>query len=371
MNRPQSEPRRSPPGPRAREGPRLLVLQWHVTERCNFRCEHCYQEQYSARDELDFDGLLGVLDQFVEFIAHCREQEMPRPVRAHINVAGGEPFVRKDFLDLLAVFAEKKEHFSYGILSNGSLIDRELARRLCELGTSFVQVSIEGTAETNNAIRARGAFERAVEALKQLRIENVPTIISFTAHRGNYREFPEVARIGREVGAAQVWADRLIPAGSGLGLGELSLTPDETREFFEIMESSRAQGGYGFCPTDISMGRALQFRVGGGTPYRCVAGEDLITVQPNGDVYPCRRLPILVGNLTQTRLIDLYYESELFQKLRGHTESVGCEGCSFSKQCRGGLRCLSYAATGDPFASDPGCWHAAGTFRRDVKASAS
>ena len=369
MNQTRSEPRGSVPGPR--EGPRVLVLQWHVTERCNFRCEHCYQEQYSGKDELDFDGLLGVVDQFVEFVAHCKEKEAPRPVRAHINVAGGEPFVRRDFLDLLEVFARHKDHFSYGILSNGSLIDAELARRLRELAPSFVQVSVEGAADTNDTIRARGAFERAVAALKQLRSERVPTMISFTAHRGNYHEFPDVARLGREVGAARVWADRLIPSGSGLELGDLMLTPEETREFFEIMESSRAEGGHGFCPTEIAMGRALQFRVGGGTPYRCVAGEDLVTVQPNGDVYPCRRLPILVGNLTQTRLIDLYYESRLFQELRGHTESEGCGDCSFSKQCRGGLRCLSSAVTGDPFRSDPGCWHASGTVQPGAKAMAS
>ncbi|MEA3325633.1 MAG: SPASM domain-containing protein, partial [Euryarchaeota archaeon] len=76
---------------------------------------------------------------------------------------------------------------------------------------------------------------------------------------------------------------------------------------------------------------------------------------PNGDLYPCRRMPIRAGNLLETPLIELYYESDLFCALRKRI-SEGCEGCFYSGLCRGGLRCLSYALTGDPFTTDPGCW---------------
>ena len=41
--------------------PRGLLLQWHVTERCNLRCAHCYQEAYSG-EELRFQDLLNVLE---------------------------------------------------------------------------------------------------------------------------------------------------------------------------------------------------------------------------------------------------------------------------------------------------------------------
>ena len=35
----------------------------------------------------------------------------------------------------------------------------------------------------------------------------------------------------------------------------------------------------------------------------------------------------------------------------------GCETCTHRRACRGGLRCLSYAVTGDPLGADPACWH--------------
>jgi radical SAM protein with 4Fe4S-binding SPASM domain len=112
--------------------------------------------------------------------------------------------------------------------------------------------------------------------------------------------------------------------------------------------------------------RALQFLVAGERPYRCRAGDSLITVMPNGDVYPCRRMPILVGNLMETPLAELYYRSDVFRALRDSQRvSDGCDVCRYAGVCRGGARCVSYAMTGDPFTADPGCWLAGGRCRSE------
>jgi radical SAM protein with 4Fe4S-binding SPASM domain len=105
------------------------------------------------------------------------------------------------------------------------------------------------------------------------------------------------------------------------------------------------------------MHRALQFLVGGGRPYHCTAGDSLLAVQANGDLYPCRRMPIRVGNLMETPLGSLYDQSLLLQAL-GDRRRIpgGCQGCVYRRLCRGGLRCLANMATGDPFTTDPGCW---------------
>ena len=335
--------------------PRLL-LQWHITERCNLRCAHCYQEGRPGK-ELPFQDLLKVIEQFKTLLASLDRPAGERPTRGHITVTGGEPFVRRDFLDLLEVFRTNRGCFSFAILTNGSSIDAPMARRLRTLGPSFVQVSIEGTETTHDNIRGPGAYDRTVSAVKHLVRERVPTLISFTAHRGNYREFPEVARLGGRLGVSRVWADRLIPMGNGYALRDLVLAPEETQEFFQIMRAARQETDRRwFNHTEIAMHRALQF-LEGGRPYRCTAGDTLITVQPNGELLPCRRLPIRVGNIMETPLADLYFRSELFRALRERNRiSEGCQHCFFSLSCRGGLKCLSYAMTGDPFRADPGCW---------------
>lgn len=341
--------------------PQGLLLQWHITERCNLRCAHCYQDSYSG-DELPFDQLLQILEQYKGLLARWRDTH-GQALRGQITVTGGEPFVRNDFLDLLHVFARDRRQFRFAILSNGTLIDAALAKRLGELRPAFVQISVEGTRETHDRIRGAGNYDKAVAALRHLVRVRVRTLISFSAHRGNFREFPEVACLGRSLGVSRVWADRVIPSGSGAALASQLLTPEETCEFFQIMQSERERTNrQWFERTEIAMHRALQFLVGGGQAYCCTAGDSLITVQPNGDLYPCRRMPICVGNLMETPLGQLYDSSGLFRRLRDRALiSAGCEDCCHRRSCRGGLKCLSYAVTGDPFTADPGCWHRSNT----------
>ncbi len=336
--------------------PGSLLMQWHVTERCNLRCAHCYQESFSGK-ELSFEDLLRVLDQYKDLLERWKRTTKNSRVRGHITVTGGEPFVRRDFLDLLEVFAANRKHFSFAILTNGTLIDAAMARRLRRLRPTFIQVSIEGSRETHDNIRGAGNFDRAVRALRHLVRKRIRTLISFSAHRANFREFSEVARLGSDLRVSRVWADRVIPCGTGAELQVL--TPEETREFFQLMHSARAEAKRRwFGKTEIAMHRALQFLVGGGKPYHCTAGDTLVAVQPNGDLYPCRRMPIRVGNLMETPLAELYDQSELFRALRNRDHvSDGCEPCVHRKICRGGLKCLSYAVTGDPLKADPGCWH--------------
>jgi len=350
--------------------PRHLLLQWHITDRCNLRCLHCYQDDAAPDKELSFQELLGILEQFRLFLhqrltgfSKPRESlesvPMLRVIPGHITITGGEPFLRDDFPDLLKIFSVHKEEFSFAILTNGTRIDRSMAHKLRERGVSFVQVSIEGTESTHDYIRGKGNFKQVVAAIRHLVKAGVRTFVSFTAHKMNFHEFNEVAQLGRKLNVARVWADRLITQGRGSALHNEIMTPDETRKFFELMLQARRKAEHTwFNQTEISMHRALQFLTGGGKPYSCTAGNTLITIMPNGDLYPCRRMPIKVGNVTQNPLHELY-ECDLFQSLRNQEHIIkGCENCFYKKLCRGGLKCLSYALTGDPFQADPGCWRA-------------
>ena len=339
--------------------PHKLTFQWHITERCNLRCTHCYQESYGGA-ELNFEQWLDVLNQLEALLDDWATTTAPPP-RAHINVTGGEPFVHPDFVRLLEVFHSKRDRFSYAILCNGYFIDARMARKLAQLAPGFVQVSIEGTRPTHDRIRGPGTFNRTVAAIRHLTRERVPVLISFTAHRGNFREFPEVARLACDLRVKRVWSDRLIPSGAGAGPETQSLKPEEVREYLELMQAAREEARRRWlCRTEVAQHRALQFLTGHDKPYRCTAGDSLLTLRPNGDLLPCRRLPIRVGNILETPLRDLYRDDPTLRALRDpHPKITGCEPCSFKHTCRGGLRCLAFAVNGDPFTKDPGCWLAA------------
>jgi radical SAM protein with 4Fe4S-binding SPASM domain len=336
--------------------PRSLLLQWHLTERCNLRCAHCYQGA-ELPQEVPLPRLLEILGQFESMLADLRQRASPARLPAHLTLTGGEPFVRQDFLDFLEIIASRSQRYSFAILTNGTLIEPELARTLKRLGPRFVQVSLEGTQATHDRIRGPGNFERTVSAIRALRAEQIPTFVSFTAHRDNFREFPSVARLGQALDVTRVWADRLIPIGDPYESACRMLSPEETREFFQLMAQARPPGRVQPGGCEVAMHRALQFLVGGGEPYHCTAGDSLLTILPDGTLYPCRRMPIRIGNVLEQPLAALYQEHELLRQLRDPNQvSAGCERCAYSPLCRGGLKCLSYAARGTPFQADPGCW---------------
>ena len=345
--------------------PPRLLLQWHLSDRCNLRCAHCYQDDFREVSR----GLVGWRELLDRVLAFLHGPGGNAAIPAHINVTGGEPFAIAEFPALMEVFARHRRDFDFGILSNGTLVDRPTARQVKSWGTRFVQVSIEGGRETHDRIRGPGTYERAIAGLHALKAERVPTLIAFTAQRANWREFPAVAALGKEVGAQRVWADRMIPAGQADR--QQVLDADETRAFLELMAKTREPLRF-FSRRGIAMKRALQFLVAENeTPYRCTAGDTLLTLMPDGTLYPCRRLPIALGNLYEMPLARLY-DTEIPRQLRDPLwQGEGCGDCVLASACRGGLRCLSYALHGRLDRADPGCWLAAAAAATSAPAATS
>jgi len=338
--------------------PKKLLLQWHITDRCNLRCMHCYQNHDNVSKELDIESLLSIFNQYIALLNKWE-------VWGHINLTGGEPFIREDILGLLEQFYNHSNVLSYGILSNGLLIDDATAKRLKKLGCKFIQVSLEGGKETNDKIRGQGNFEKVIKSLEVLSTNRIRTLISFSASKLNYLEFPIVAKVGSKYGAQMVWADRIIPTGRGESIKDEMMYPSEVEQFFEIMYACRKKyKKYLFKSTDIPLHRALNFITlkkhepsGNAMTYRCNAGNGLITIMPDGSLVPCRRMPIVVGNVLEKSIEELYYSSVLLNQLRDKSiVSEGCESCSEKEKCRGGLRCLAYAYYGTPFKADPQCF---------------
>lgn len=307
---------------------------------------------------------MRVLRQYQELLANLSTDPPAPRLFGDITITGGEPFLSSCFYPLLSEIQRSRAFSGFSVLTNGSLVDESAAKRLRMLSPKFVQVSIEGTRETHDSIRGKGSYVRAVSGIRHLVEHHIPTMIAFTAHRANFREFSSVADLGRRLRVQRVWGDRYVPLGDGSDLEMLS--KDETFEFVQLMqESALSARGPLFSKTEIAMHRALQFLATGKQPYHCTAGDTLLAVMPNGDVYPCRRMPITVGNVFETPLAEIYCHSEVLQSLRDRSRiDAECEGCAFANTCGGGLRCLSYATLGDAYRSDPGCWLVPGNHER-------
>lgn len=322
-----------------------FILQWHITEACNLKCKHCYQEQHVPM-QLSYSALEHILFEYKTLLKKLGK-------KGHINITGGEPLCNPHFFKLLEEFKKDKDLYSFSILTNGTLINQKIAKKIKEYDPLYVQVSLEGGKKVNDFIRGKNSYKRIIHGMKCLVDENIFTSISFTATHLNYKEFPKVVKLAKKYHVQNVWSDRYIPLSKKEE--ELVLSGKETIEYFKILAKERRKLNASCFSTHVSMNRALQFLVTNDFAYHCTAGDTLLTVMENGDLVPCRRMPIVIGNVLQESMYDLYKKSALCKDLRKSKIPEECKGCEASELCRGGLKCLTYALTGSYKKKDLAC----------------
>ena len=325
---------------------RTFYLQWHISEACNLKCKHCYQEDHKPV-QLDFDTLLTFLNQYRELLSELK-------IKGHINLTGGEPLCSPYLFKLLDEFKKDSDLYSFSILTNGTLLTKELAEKISEYNPEYIQVSLEGGKRTNDFVRGEGVYKKVGEAIKLLKKNNIFTSISFTATKINYKEFPLVVKYAEKLGVDNVWSDRFIPLGTDYDK-EFIMNVEETQEYLDIMAKERVRLIKKHSNTHVSMNRALQFTRTQNYAYHCNAGRELLTIMENGDLVPCRRMPIVVGNLIKDNMLKLYKTNKILKDLQKEVIPEDCLTCEDAKQCQGGLRCLTYALTGNYKLKDPGC----------------
>lgn len=332
-----------------------LLLQFHITGKCNLNCKHCYREEGNV-EKLSYKDVISVIEQFKDLQKTYNTNHSIKK-RAHINITGGEPFFRKDIKEILRYLGDNKEYFSYGILSNGSFIDDEIITILKETQVSFVQLSIDGNKKMHDYLRAKGDFDRVFKTAKHLEKNGIKTYISFTANKENFKYLPHVAKKCRRKRITKLWSDRLVPIGNGQELDSLVIKSEDFPTYVKTLK--KAQGNLLtkilYPKTQVTMNRALQFQNSNGKIYFCSAADSLITVDEFGNIMPCRRLPIICGNVFDTTLKNVYYNNEVFLELRKDNVPKDCSACDFSAVCKGGAKCQSYAKYNNFHRADPAC----------------
>ena len=97
----------------------FFTLQWHITHRCNLRCSHCYQDDYSAFSSRK--SLETVLNQYSLLLEEYG-------FKGYLNITGGEPLAHPDLFWLLEEAGNRG--ITTAVLTNGTLIGRREAAEL-------------------------------------------------------------------------------------------------------------------------------------------------------------------------------------------------------------------------------------------------
>lgn len=328
-----------------------FILQLHITGNCNLRCRHCYMDEH--RNNMSLSDIKRVVTQFEELIRHL-EQTGDCKIRAHIHFTGGEPLLHPQIDQILRFFIEKKDLFWFGIMSNGTLLKPKLLLLLKKLPLKAFQVSLDGDEAVHDGIRGKGNYRKVLKALDILHLFGISTRVSFTANQANYHLFPKIAQVCRRHHVRSLWSDRYIPFDPDSGVEALDKA--SMQHYAAILQKEKDNPKNIRSKLSVQNYRALQFLCSGENIYHCKAGQTMITVDEYGNIMPCRRLPIICGNIQKDTLLQIYENHPEFQRLRTHSLTGKCVQCPHAQQCKGGARCFTYALTGSYAQPDPCCW---------------
>ena len=316
-----------------RKEPRLKFLFLELTTHCNERCRHCGS---SCGDVSDADTLTD--EEIKAFLKKTASQFDVSKLQ--LCITGGEPLLRKNFFDLMGY--ARSLGYRWGMTSNGTLIDDEVAEKLRQAGMSTIAVSIDGLPETNDWFRRKeNGYELAMWGVRAL-VKNggfqhvqVTTVV----HKKNIGELPKLYKILSKEGIRSWRVINMEPIGRANACRDLLLDDGELKYMFDFIRKNRFKK-----PMEVVYGCAHYL----GTDYErevrpwyflCNAGVYTASVMFNGDIGACldieRRPETVMGNVRTDDFAEVW--KNRFEIFRTDYKKQGkCADCEHYRFCAGG-----------------------------------
>ncbi len=266
--------------------PSFIVLS--PTQRCNLKCVGCYASSNAkTTPTLPYD----IVDRIVKENHDIFGSRF-------VTVSGGEPFMYrsngKTFLDIF----EKYNDTFFLVYTNGTLITKDVAKKLAELGNVTPAISVEGYEKETDERRGKGVYKKILQAFDNLKEAGVPFGISVTATSKNLDilltdEFYEL--YFDKLGATYMWQFQLMPIGRGKETFDLMVKPEDRVKLYRKWEYVLSEKKYliaDFWNSGVLSDGCIAYgRLPGGYIY----------VDWNGNIMPCVFVPYFVDNV-----YDLY-----------------------------------------------------------------
>lgn len=345
------------------------VVVWNITKACNLNCIHCYARAGALpkENELGLEEGLALIEDLSAFQV---------PV---ILFSGGEPLLREEIYPWIE--AATSRGIRAVISTNGTLITTEVARRLKDLGLSYVGVSLDGLEEVNDRFRGhRGAFGMAMRGIEECQKVGIKVGLRFTINKMNRDQVPFIFDLLELEGIPRVCFYHLVYAGRASSLMDQDLSHEETREVVDLIidrtrelferglpkevltVDNHADGPYLYLrmvregnPRAKEVLELLKMNEGNnsGRGIGCVSWDGSVHADQFWRHYS-------FGNVRERPFSQIWQDlsDPLMARLKDKKLYVKgrCKRCRWLDICGGNFRVRAEAATGDVWAEDPACY---------------
>lgn len=339
-------------------------VQWHITDRCNRKCKHCYLLNTSDAYMPEITGELSrrECEKVIDTICDLCAEAGANPV---FYITGGDPLARPDLHSILSYLYSR--HIPVKLMGNPELLSEQLIIDLKRLRVRSYQVSMDGTEVTHDWFRGAGSFKETIRAIELLKKCNLRTVVMYTLSRLNSCDLVEVFELTCRLGVDVFAFARFAPPGhSEVGTTSM-LRPLEYKAILDKMYSKEREMLYDGYETRLSKKDNLwklyfyekgELSLPAHSDHRihsgCHIGQANLTILPDGTVYACRRFRSPVGKLPQQTALEVF-TSDALHMYRDIGKLKKCSSCPLLNHCRG-CPAVAFGVYGDSFAPDPQCW---------------
>lgn len=330
----------------------LRTLFWNVTYACNLHCGICFTDSGKAhREELS-------TEQAVEMVRKAHAAGV-----RDILVSGGEPFLRRDLIDMLKFMGSLG--ITARIASNGTLLTEKILRKLRgETLTKSFQISLD-TVDSDLYAELHGAppgtLERVLENLGRIQEAGFHTTVSTRLTPQTLAGIPRLI----DLAAKEGWATVTIhfPVHTRRIRGSYQQDEDVLALLAPVFEHFCALPERWLIETYIPWAEyhplVRKFKKRIKIVNRgCRAGRDRLTLNPTGWLSPCVCLDVeeaYVGHVERGSLEDAFLNSRGCDMLRRPEKYGICADCPNVKKCGGGCRAAAFALSRRLDGQDTSC----------------
>lgn len=282
-----------------------------VTYRCNSRCSMCNIWQVDAFDELP-------PEQYAK---------LPDSLRT-INVTGGEPFLRKDLVEVLRQIHKAAPMSRIVISSNGMLTERitDLMTQIQRFHPNIgIGISVDGLGEVHDQIRGVvGGFEKAIKTVKAVKSAGIEDVrIGMTIVKGNAHQLLDVHRLSMDLG---VEFTTTVAHNSEIYFrksdNEPGIATPELRSALRRVGNSHLRS---MSPKDwfraYHMEGITDRNMRLSAVGKCAAASRFFFLDPRGDVYPCIVMDKVIGNIKNFKSLDGLFKGAKATEIRSLVKS--------------------------------------------------
>ncbi len=313
-----------------------------VTSKCNLHCEMC---SFDASKFCSLNEELSLKDIKL-FIKDISKRKI------HIFLSGGEPFLREDIFEIIEGI--KCSGLTWGICTNGTLLDENKIIKLVKLKPEFIIFSLCGIKEDHDKITGvAGSFEKLLNNIKSLSsLKNkIRVIINCPITKSNLHRLKEVIEIAETLKVEMLRFEHLnflteqdINEHNKVCEKEFSCekiilsshfennSVNDWQEFPKSIERinkeiEKFKMPVYFKPflnnSEIKSWYSNKFSIN----RKCYFVQRSLFITPSGDIIPCQFLIYKLGNIKNISLEEVW-NGKKYRELRLRLKKGLLPGCS-------------------------------------------